>query len=383
VYPNQSQSNQILKWMNTSRYIYNKALAMKKADMTLSWITIRNKIVNAKSRAGIINSEVSDWETETPKDVRAGAVRDMNKAYTTNISELMKGNLSHFNMHFRSKKNRCSSIVVSSYNITEDGKLSVYPRKLIGKAITIASGEKKSVQLLRSIENRKDARLMYDRGRWFFCAPIEVKRRKITSNGNRRLSLDPGKSVFMVGYSPDDGGSVVWSSHNKDRLDALNEQIDALQSEIDDRRKAKQSTRQIRIRMDRLRLREEDLLREMHYQTASYLCGRYNTIYLPSFESQEMVKGRRCGRRFNRGLLQLRHYKFQQQMRWKAEEYENVDVEIVTEPYTSKTCTRCGTEQSSGNGNDRMYKCSDCGLCIHRDIMGARNIMIRELYGDK
>ena len=50
---------------------------------------------------------------------------------------------------------------------------------------------------------------------------------------------------------------------------------------------------------------------------------------------------------------------------------------IVTEEYTSKTCTRCGG--ISDKYNRRRKECEYCKYKIDRDINGSRNILIKNL----
>ncbi len=45
----------------------------------------------------------------------------------------------------------------------------------------------------------------------------------------------------------------------------------------------------------------------------------------------------------------------------------------MTEEYTSKTCSQCG---SYNVPTDRHYFCSNCKLSIHRDVNAAKNIMM-------
>ena len=55
----------------------------------------------------------------------------------------------------------------------------------------------------------------------------------------------------------------------------------------------------------------------------------------------------------------------------KCKEYGSELIE-VTEEYTSKTCTNCGTQSIKYSAN-RVKECN-CGYRIDRDINGARNM---------
>ena len=50
------------------------------------------------------NSEIKDWEINTPKEVRAYAIDDLLIARKAALSNLRNGNISKFKMNYRSKK---------------------------------------------------------------------------------------------------------------------------------------------------------------------------------------------------------------------------------------------------------------------------------------
>ena len=63
----------------------------------------------------------------------------------------------------------------------------------------------------------------------------------------------------------------------------------------------------------------------------------------------------------------------------KAEEF-GIDVVKETEEYTSRTCPICG-DNNKNNCKDRIFICSFCDYVEHRDIVGARNILSKSMYG--
>ena len=63
----------------------------------------------------------------------------------------------------------------------------------------------------------------------------------------------------------------------------------------------------------------------------------------------------------------------------KSEEF-GIDLIKETEEYTSRTCPVC-YDNSKQNCKDRIFICSYCGYVEHRDIIGARNILTKGMYG--
>ena len=60
-----------------------------------------------------------------------------------------------------------------------------------------------------------------------------------------------------------------------------------------------------------------------------------------------------------------------QRLKEKAEEY-GIEIEEVSEYKTSSVCPRCGSGKSIKRG--RLFKCLNCGLEAHRDVVGVLNM---------
>ena len=75
--------------------------------------------------SGEINPNVNEWETETPKDIRAGALRDLVKNYTTAFSCLKKRVIDKINMGFCKRKST-PSIEVPLSSISASNKASYF-----------------------------------------------------------------------------------------------------------------------------------------------------------------------------------------------------------------------------------------------------------------
>jgi len=63
----------------------------------------------------------------------------------------------------------------------------------------------------------------------------------------------------------------------------------------------------------------------------------------------------------------------------KSEEY-GIKLNKITEEYSSRTCPMC-LSNDKNNCNDRSFICCNCGYSGDRDIIGARNILSKGMYG--
>ena len=140
----------------------------------------------------------------------------------------------------------------------------------------------------------------------------------------------------------------------------------------------------LKYRIKKVITREREHLKnkitDLHWKTASFLCNRYDHIFLPHFESQQMVKKhkRKIRSKTARTMLTLSHYLFSQRLITKAEEKGTV-VYKLHEPYTSQLCGCCFNLNKGLKLSDRMYKCKYCSTVIDRDLNASRNILMRGL----
>ena len=97
----------------------------------------------------------------------------------------------------------------------------------------------------------------------------------------------------------------------------------------------------------------------------------YENILIPEFKTQSMISD--LDKKTSRGALTWSHYLFRKRLEWSY----SSNLHVITEEYTSKTCTNCGTMQDIGR--EKIYNCSKCKIIIDRDINGARNILLKNL----
>jgi len=219
--------------------------------------------------------------------------------------------------------------------------------------------------------------LSIQNGQWFITYHIESK---LLPLGNLDvISLDPGIRTFLTGFDGQqfielgkgDIGRIQRLCHHLDNL-ISKRNLAKGKSNKRYRYKLKQAERKIRWRI-------RNLIDELHRKIAHYLTNNYGLIFLPKFESQQMVcKGKRkLNRKSVRNLLTFAHYRFKQTLKYQAAKKGCVVVD-VTEEYTSKTCSVCGHVHTKLGGH-KKFVCPSCGHTMDRDKQGAFNIMLKAL----
>jgi NADH pyrophosphatase NudC (nudix superfamily) len=174
-----------------------------------------------------------------------------------------------------------------------------------------------------------------------------------------------------------------------DRIQRLCQHLDNLISRSEDA-KCRQR-RQMRIAGNRIRERIQALIKDLHNKAVNLLVNSYKVIYLPTFDSSQMViksrggKKRRINSKSARQMLTLSHYRFEQLL-LQASLRCGVLVVLCNESYTSKTCGNCGHIHYKLGGS-KVFKCPPkrdssfprcewrtqhhvtcfAGNCLHRD----------------
>ena len=392
LYPTQEQRKTLKEWMGTRRYVYNKVLEKIKSNKEqINFFDLRNKYVTAKN-----NPNVTEWETKTPKDIRAGAIRDVVKNYTSVFALLKNKQITNFNMRFSSKKKETSiEIPLSSLKATredikkteeeiektkkkisdkkqvietkkcvkitkKDNGVYIY-KDILGSKIRISKRE-----LKKEIIIKYDCRLQIKYNEWYLVVPYDSENEEL-KNREDICALDPGVRTFQTIYSED---KVVQVKINKELVDKLKYKLDHIASLRDKKIIRKFSYKK---RERRIYKKIGHLIDEMHYKTVNYITTNYQTVIIPPFESQDMV-GKNRNRRVNRSLLELKHYMFRSRLVSKCK-LRGCSMIVNTEEFTSKTCGRCGTINDVGSKD--IFTCSKCNLVIDRDVNGARNIYIK------
>jgi transposase len=380
--------------MGARRFVYNKVLEKIKGGEDIDFYKLRNKYVTAKN-----NPLVEEWELETPKDIRAGAIRDVLKNYKTAFTLLKNRQIGSFKMKFQSKKDSPPSIEIPMSSIggaeeecrektleeIEKTKKNISGTKTTQstkktKKITRASG---GIYLYKTIMNTKikiskrelkndividyDCRLQVKNNNWFLLVPFKAKVEEKDYTKKGFCSVDPGVRTFQTIYSEE---MVAQVKVNHGLLKKYQNKIDMLKS-LRDKKIIKKSSFKRKER--RLFSRLNNLIDDLHHKTSTFLTNNFQTILLPPFESQEMAKRNKFG---NRNLLQMKHFMFKERLKSKCI-LKSCNFILSTEEYTTRTCGRCG--EINNVGGSEMFHCTTCLLLVDRDVNAARNIGIKKI----
>lgn len=131
--------------------------------------------------------------------------------------------------------------------------------------------------------------------------------------------------------------------------------------------------------INNLRFRIRCLVDDLHRKAANMLIKNYKLIFLPTYETSQMVvkNRRKISRKSVRSMLSWSMGRFASHLE-QAASRAGVLVVRTNESYTSKTCPQCGSLHKKLAGS-KVFKCPSCGFKAPRDWVGAFNIMLSAL----
>ena len=352
------------RWFGAARYAYNQTVELLSSEDA-------PKAVKREVRNHIL-PKLPPWHRSAPREVLVGAIFDACRA----VSAVKKRNAElardknngkrkdedFARVRFRSRKNPRQTFTVQANCVNGSG---IYCTKL---------GDMRMAEKPPTPENRNICRLSLRYGQYHMSVPYDEKLPPEHENQARVVALDPGVRSFLTWYSADSVGKIGEGAFF--RIQRLCERLDDLLSRA--AKSPSRKRRNMRRAANRMRLRIENLVQELHRQAAWFLVDSFDVILLPGFETSEMVeRGRRRIRsKTVRNLLSLAHYRFKLFIRHKAAEVGAIVLE-VNEAYTTKTVSWTG-ELLENLGGASVVVGQD-GERMDRDYNGARGIYLRAL----
>lgn len=414
IYPTKNQKNLFEKYFGASRFVYNVILEYVKKCYKNAKINNKNQFkINKKTLRKLFVEECSkkEWMKAILYETKDSAMRRFLTARKSGISNLKAGNIKYFDMKFKSKKNKNQIFGIPSISVSKLGTKRMNFKSGAPKKIKLSMKNKKK-ETLKSKNNRKRIRktgLVIFPTKHPTLGRIRMRNKKynefikdignvtheceISKNTDNKyyihipidniekpenkclcdsVALDPGVRTFQTFYSSNGIAGELGKDFIKNRIIKHRSKLDYLDS-IECYGKTKYN---IRKRKFLLRTKIKNIVSNLHWKTADFLCKNFKTIIIPKFETRKMVKKykRNISTTTVRNLLTLSHYKFLQKLTHKTKQY-GTNLIHITEEYTSMTCGNCGILNKIGS--KKIYKCNICKITIDRDINAARNIMLK------
>ena len=364
---NREQKKTLRFWAAGKRAAYNATLKylQRHKGKTPYWTNIKAKILK----------QLPNCYKKVPYQIKGDAVREAWQA-VTNAKIKGKQTGERQNLRFQSRRMPTQSLFIPSAAIHKNG---IYPR-LLGD-LEYAEGlpanfyKKRAKGVPKPIDEIQDSHLLFQDGSWYLCVTYKEITHSPPTGAMRVIAIDPGVRDFLTYFSETGFGWLGRQAIN--RIHRLCVYLDRLLSRIATctiRRKK----RTMRRAANQIRKRIRGLVKELHCKLVHFLVSNFDVILLPSFDTSQMVlrRQRNIRKKSVRQMMTLSHYKFKHRLLEKAKQLGK-HVIIVNEAYTSKTVSWTG-EEKKNLGGCKIITAKD-GTSMHRDLNGARGILVRFL----
>lgn len=339
-------------------------------DGIVSLIEKQKKILRstAKTLKKERNTNIKDWETKTPKEVRAGAVNDVCKAYKTGFTNLKAGNITFFKLGFRKHLNVCKSVLIpKNFVQVKDGNIKLAPDFFEDECMFKIGN--KTLKKHTNLVVKNDCRILKQKNEYWMVIPREpqVSSEKKAKN---YCGIDPGSRTFMTSFG--DKGCLEYK-HNRMLLEKLNNKLKMLKALRTRPRLHKQRNRYRKKCLNKIEKQKTNLVNELHWKVINDVLMRNDYIFYGNIKSHDIVRNGVI-KKLNTDLNDLKLYKFKKRLLYKAD-VRNKQVFVINEAYTTQTCSFCGNMYKPGCSE--IYKCSSCKRNIGRDVNAAKNILMK------
>ena len=138
---------------------------------------------------------------------------------------------------------------------------------------------------------------------------------------------------------------------------------------------SKQNLRTSKQKQKLMRWRYNQLHDLLHKASRAIIqhCIENNISSLVIGRNMNWKQNIRMGKKNNQKFTNVPFHKLIQMLQYKAEEQE-IEVMLVTEEYTSQTCSCCGYRSQSNRKYRGLFVCKKCKLVINADVNAAKNI---------
>lgn len=196
-------------------------------------------------------------------------------------------------------------------------------------------------------------------GRWWLSVQVELPDLPETTVTGPSVGIDLGLKTALV---LSDGTTFESPRPLKaalERLKRLGRYVSRKVKESKNRQKAVG-------RLARQHWKVAQIRRDWQHKTTTAIAKRYGVVGIEDLNVKGMMKLHSLAR----AISDVGFYEIRRQLTYKAQRVVVIDRWLPT----SKTCSNCGCKKETLSLSERVFRCTDCGFEIDRDLNAARNI---------
>lgn len=358
IYPNACQRDQIARTFGCCRFVYNRALDVKKTayaktGKTVSWTELSQMLPVWK------RDPETAWLAQADSMALQQSIRNLDHAYKNFFRRVRKGEKPGF-PKFKSRRHSRQS-----YR-TNGGKVIDCNHIVLPKLGTVRAKVSRPLQgRILSITISLDAA-----GRYFatfLCTDVPAKKASAT---NQEVGIDLGIGMLAT---LSDGTKVRNPHHLKKYERKLAQEQRRLSRRKGARRGEKPSNRYVKQRkkVARIHAKIAYARTDTLHKVTTMLADENQVLCMEDLN----VKGMMQNSHLAKALSHVSFGEFARLLEYKCIERRRIFVKVSRFYPSSKTCSSCGHKLDALPLSVRSWNCPVCGAHHDRDINAARNIL--------
>lgn len=358
IYPNACQRDQIARTFGCCRFVYNRALDVKKTayaktGKTVSWTELSQMLPVWK------RDPETAWLAQADSMALQQSIRNLDHAYKNFFRRVRKGEKPGF-PKFKSRRHSRQS-----YR-TNGGKVIDCNHIVLPKLGTVRAKVSRPLQgRILSITISLDAA-----GRYFatfLCTDVPAKKASAT---NQEVGIDLGIGMLAT---LSDGTKVRNPHHLKKYERKLAQEQRRLSRRKGARRGEKPSNRYLKQRkkVARIHAKIAYARTDTLHKVTTMLADENQVLCMEDLN----VKGMMQNSHLAKTLSDVSFGEFARLLEYKCIERRRIFVKVSRFYPSSKTCSSCGHKLDALPLSVRSWNCPVCGAHHDRDVNAARNIL--------
>lgn len=339
--------------MGCTRFVYNHFLALRIREWTTN-----QKSVSYNETSSILTQlkkeESTSWLNEVSAVALQQSLQNLQEAYNNFFRGLKKKQKIGF-PRFKKKSSR------NSINLTKSG--FTYKN---GEIFIAKSKKKLNIRWSRELPNENISSVtisLTPSNKWFISILVNDENDHTLPLCNKVLGVDLGIETFATLSTGEKVKMPDLKSHY--------EKLKKLQKKHSKKQNGSKNKNKTRIKVARQHEKITNIRTDFHHKLSTRLIHENQVVVMEDLNVSGMVKNRKLAR----AISQQGWHQFLTFLKYKTTMYGRELIQVDRFYPSSKTCSSCGTIQSSLPLSIREWTCDACGTTHDRDINAAKNLM--------
>ena len=358
IYPNESQRDQIARMFGCCRFVYNRALDVKKTAYSETGKSIATNDLIKMIPAWKRDPETS-WLAQVDSMALQQSIRDLDRAYKNFFRRVREGGKPGF-PKFKSRRHARQSYRTNGGKVLDRNHIAL-PKlgNVRAKVSRPLQGRFISVTVSLDAAGRYFAT--------FLCTDVPAKN---TTATDREVGIDLGVETLAT---LSDGTKIENPRHLKKSERKLALEQRRLSRRKGARRGEKPSGRYLkqRKRVARIHAKIADARTDALHKVTTMLADENQVLCMEDLNAKGMVRNRRLAK----AVSDASFGEFARLLEYKCAERGRTLVRVDRFYPSSKTCSACGHRLDALPLSVRSWDCPACGAHHDRDVNAARNIL--------